>query len=86
MYHFEIKEGEKVALIGPNGTGENDHPENHNGAHTAHSRARSIIWAKTLLALPSHKRPMAGICLIPEGRRLFPQMTVLGKPQYFCPD
>ncbi|MGO7259128.1 ATP-binding cassette domain-containing protein, partial [Rhizobium brockwellii] len=45
------------------------------GAHLP-SSGRVLLNDEDLAAIPSHKRIAKGIALVPEGRRLFSQMTV----------
>jgi len=72
---FEIAEGEIVALIGANGAGKSTTLRAVAGALLP--RAGSIRLRGTdVTRLPSHTRTDLGIALVPEGRHVFPFLTV----------
>lgn len=73
---FEINEGEKVALIGPNGTGKTTILKTVMGLLSP-KKGKITYMGQDLLSVPAYERPKLGLGLIPEGRRLFPKMTVL---------
>ena len=72
---FEVAEGEIVALIGSNGAGKSTIMRGVAGA-MAPRRGRILFAGADVTALPSHRRATAGIALVPEGRRVFPALTV----------
>ncbi|MBZ5605264.1 MAG: ABC transporter ATP-binding protein [Acidobacteriia bacterium] len=71
-----VEPGELVAVLGPNGAGKST-------LLKAISRVVPIssgditFAGNSLNPLPAHKVVAAGICHCPEGRRLFPELTVL---------
>jgi branched-chain amino acid transport system ATP-binding protein len=70
-----VAKGETLALIGANGSGKTTLLRAIAGAHMP--AAGSISFAgQDVTGLPSHRRVALGIALVPEGRRLFAQMTV----------
>jgi branched-chain amino acid transport system ATP-binding protein len=72
---LEVNEGEIVALIGANGAGKSTTLRAIAGLMTP--RKGSIIFRdQDITALPSHERTHLGIALVPEGRRVFPFLTV----------
>ena len=72
---FEIAEGEIVALIGANGAGKSTTLRAVAGPLLP--RTGSIHFRATDLArLPSYARNNLGIALVPEGRHVFPFLTV----------
>src|SRR5215470_11673014 len=72
---FEITEGEIVALIGANGAGKSTTLRAIAGALLP--RAGSIRFrGKDLTRVPSYDRARLGIALVPEGRHVFPFLTV----------
>jgi branched-chain amino acid transport system ATP-binding protein len=72
---FEISEGEIVALIGANGAGKSTTLRGVAGALLP--RVGSIRFrGKEVTRLPSHTRADLGIALVPEGRHVFPFLTV----------
>jgi len=72
---FEIAEGEIVALIGANGAGKSTTLRAIAGVLLP--RAGSIRFrGRDLGRLPSYARTRLGIALVPEGRHVFPFLTV----------
>ncbi len=70
-----INEGEIVALIGANGAGKSTTLRAIAGLLTP--RNGSIIFrGQDITQLPSHERTHLGIALVPEGRHVFPFLTV----------
>ncbi|PCD65567.1 ABC transporter ATP-binding protein [Rhizobium phaseoli] len=72
---FDIAKGEVLALVGANGAGKTTLLRSIAGAHLPAS-GEILLDGDDLAAIPSHKRIARGIALVPEGRRLFSQMTV----------
>jgi len=71
-----VRKGEIVTLIGSNGAGKSTTLRTVSGL----IRARSgdvVFEGASIVAVPGHKIVGAGICHSPEGRRIFPRMTVL---------
>ena len=72
---FEVQEGEIVTLIGANGAGKST--TLNTVAGLLHSKTGSITFlGENLGHLPCHKTVSKGLALVPEGRRVFLQMTV----------
>jgi branched-chain amino acid transport system ATP-binding protein len=72
---LSINQGEVIALVGANGAGKTTLLRAIAGAHIP--RKGTIIFNGTdVTHFPAHKRVGTGIALVPEGRRLFGQMTV----------
>ena len=70
-----INEGEIVALIGANGAGKSTTLRAIAGLMTP--RAGSIMFrGQDITRLPSHERTLLGVALVPEGRHVFPFLTV----------
>jgi branched-chain amino acid transport system ATP-binding protein len=72
---FELAEGETVALIGANGAGKTTLLRTIAGAHRPHG-GRIVFDGADVTRVPAHRRVSLGIALVPEGRRLFPGLTV----------
>jgi branched-chain amino acid transport system ATP-binding protein len=72
---IEIGEGEAVGLLGANGAGKSTTLRAISGL--VRLTSGTITFAGTNLAtLPPHKIPELGIAHVPEGRQVFPEMTV----------
>ena len=72
---FEVNEGETVTLIGANGAGKSTTLNTISGL--LHSRTGSVTFmGEPLGKVPCHKIVSKGLALVPEGRRVFLQMTV----------
>ena len=72
---FEVDEGEIVTLIGANGAGKSTTMRGVAGAMFSR-RGRITFNGADVTRLRAHERLMAGIALVPEGRRIFPALTV----------
>ena len=72
---FEVNEGEIVTLIGANGAGKSTTLNTISGL--LHSKTGHIeFMGEPLNHVPSHKVVSKGLALVPEGRRIFLQMSV----------
>lgn len=72
---FEVQEGEIVTLIGANGAGKSTTLNTISGL--LHSKTGSVTFlGENLAKVPAHKIVSKGLALVPEGRRIFLQMTV----------
>ena len=72
---FEVNEGEVVTLIGANGAGKSTTLQIVSGL--LHSRTGSIKFCgEDISRLPSYKIVERGLAQVPEGRRIFLQMSV----------
>ena len=73
---LEVGDGEIVALIGSNGAGKSTLMMTIFGKPRA--REGSIVFAgRDITQLPTHKIARLNIAQSPEGRRIFPRMTVM---------
>ena len=70
-----VDPGQVVAVIGANGAGKSTLLETVAGLLPA-ERGRVLLDGTDVTRLPAHRRLRAGIALVPEGRRLFPSLTV----------
>jgi branched-chain amino acid transport system ATP-binding protein len=72
---FNVDKGEIVTLIGANGAGKSTTLRAIAGVLPV--RAGSIRFnGRDITRIPSHQRSAIGISLVPEGRRVFPYLTV----------
>ena len=73
---FEVNEGEVVTLIGANGAGKSTTLKTVSGM--LHSKTGSIeFMGEDISRAESHKLLPKGLAHVPEGRRIFLQMTVM---------
>jgi branched-chain amino acid transport system ATP-binding protein len=73
---FEVKNGETVALIGANGAGKSTVLKTVSGL--LRTKTGSIVFdGKDIKKTEAHNIVKAGLAQVPEGRRIFLQMTVL---------
>ena len=71
-----IDDGQVVTLVGSNGAGKSTVMQAIAGIVSP--RAGGIVFDGLRLdRLPAHRIVESGVCMVPEGRRLFPQMSVL---------
>lgn len=90
----EIGEGEIVTLIGANGAGKSTLLMTICGNPKA-SRGRIIFEGRDITGLPTHEIVGLGVAQAPEGRRIFPRMSVMenlqmgattSRPEHFDED
>jgi branched-chain amino acid transport system ATP-binding protein len=72
---FQVREGEIVTLVGSNGAGKTTILKTLAGILRAAS-GTIIFQGEDITHEPTHKIVEKGISLIPEGRKLFPRMSV----------
>ena len=72
---FEVAEGEIVSLIGANGAGKTTTLRAVAGAMLPR-KGRILFAGEDVTRMPAHRRAFTGIALVPEGRRVFPALTV----------
>jgi len=72
---FDVAEGEIVTLIGANGAGKTTSLRGVAGAMLPR-RGQIVFSGQDITNLPAYRRVLAGIALVPEGRRVFPALTV----------
>ncbi len=73
---FNVGQGEIVAMIGPNGAGKSTALKAVFGMVDIHS-GDIFFDGKSVIKLRPDEHVQKGISLLPEGRRLFPSMTVI---------
>lgn len=72
---LSLDQGSTLALVGANGAGKTTLLRAIAGAHRLQS-GRVTFDGLDITNLPAHRRVKLGIALVPEGRRLFPDLTV----------
>jgi branched-chain amino acid transport system ATP-binding protein len=71
----QVAEGETVAIIGANGAGKSTLLRTVAGL-MARTTGTVAFDGRPLHGVPTHRRLGLGIALVPEGRRIFPSLTV----------
>ncbi len=73
---LSVEDGSVVTLVGSNGAGKSTLMQAITGL--LKPKAGSITFDGVRLdKLPAHRIVRSGVCMVPEGRRLFPRMTIL---------
>jgi branched-chain amino acid transport system ATP-binding protein len=72
---LDLRRGEVHCLLGRNGAGKTTLLKAIMGLVPARS-GRIMLDAKDLTSLPAHEVPKAGVAYVPQGRRLFAEMSV----------
>ena len=72
---LQVREGEVVTLVGANGAGKTTTLRAISGLLPV-ARGEIAFEGRSLLGVPAHRRAVLGIALVPEGRELWPQLTV----------
>jgi branched-chain amino acid transport system ATP-binding protein len=72
---LSVEKGEIVALLGGNGNGKSSTLRAVAGLNPT-SAGRIMFESRDITNEPAHARAAAGLSLVPEGRRLFPRLTV----------
>jgi len=73
---FQVNEGEVIALIGANGAGKTTILHSITGL-IAPKKGQILFEGQDITATPAHKIVSMGMAHVPEGRRVFAQLTVL---------
>jgi branched-chain amino acid transport system ATP-binding protein len=73
--NLQVRPGEVVALLGPNGAGKTTTLETIAGLHRPISGTVEVS-GHSVGAKPAHALARTGLALVPEGRALFPGLTV----------
>src|SRR6266516_1587991 len=70
-----VPEGSMVAMLGPNGAGKSTLLKSIAGL-VASRQGTITLAGRRIDKLSAHARAKRGVCLIPEGRGIFPSLTV----------
>ena len=73
---FEVNEGEVIALIGANGAGKTTILHTISGL-IAPKKGSITFEGQEITKIPAHKIGENGLAQVPEGRRVFPSLSVL---------
>lgn len=73
--NMDVSEGEVIAIIGANGAGKTTLMRSVSGLLS--NKAEQIVYrGQAIGAMPPHRVAELGIALVPEGRQLFPSLSV----------
>ncbi|MDH5423062.1 MAG: ATP-binding cassette domain-containing protein, partial [Acidimicrobiia bacterium] len=72
---LEVAEGEIVTIVGPNGAGKSTLVNVIGGLQAAWSGS-IVLDDRELTGLATHRVCASGVAVVPEGRRVFPEMSV----------
>ncbi len=72
---LSVEQGETLAVVGANGAGKSTLLRAIMGLMSA-SAGRVLLHGSDITTLRAHRRVRDGVALVPEGRRLFPTLTV----------
>ena len=72
---FEVNEGEVIALIGANGAGKTTTLHTITGLLSP-KKGSVVFEGKEITKVPAHKIVSLGMAHVPEGRRVFAQLSV----------
>ena len=72
---LQVREGEVVTLVGANGAGKTTALRAISGLRPV-ARGDILFEGNSLVGVPAHRRAELGIALVPEGRELWPRLTV----------
>ncbi|MDX2155089.1 MAG: ABC transporter ATP-binding protein [Hyphomicrobiaceae bacterium] len=73
---IKVGAGDFVSIVGPNGAGKTTLFKTISGV-VSPSKGRILLNGKDLTSVPAAERPHLGIAHVPEGRQVFPNLTVL---------
>jgi len=76
VFYLDVEEGKIISLIGANGAGKSTTLRSIMGLVKPKHGSISYL-GKNLLELKTQEMVNHGIALVPEGRRIFPNLTVL---------
>ena len=72
---LRVGAGETVCVVGPNGAGKSTLVNTIAGIHRA-TGGRIRVNGADITSLPGHRVCGHGVAVVPEGRRIFPRMSV----------
>jgi branched-chain amino acid transport system ATP-binding protein len=73
--NLSVEAGSAVAVVGANGAGKSTLLRTISGLHRP-AAGRIELDGKDITSVSTHERVRRGLVMVPEGRRLFPSMTV----------
>jgi len=74
--NINVKKGKVVSVIGPNGAGKTTLLRTISGLIKPEPNSKIIFKGKDIIGIPPYKIANLGIAHVPEGRQIFPGLTV----------
>lgn len=74
--NITIKKGKVVSVVGPNGAGKTTLLRTISGLVKPEPNSKIIFKGKDIIGIPAYKIANLGIAHVPEGRQIFPGLTV----------
>lgn len=71
-----VADGEAIAVLGANGAGKTTLMRSIAGLEPPRARGEIQLQGQRIDGLPAHARARTGVVLVPEGRQVFPELTV----------
>jgi branched-chain amino acid transport system ATP-binding protein len=72
---LDVADGEIVSIVGPNGAGKSTLVNTLAGLHRPQA-GRIVMRGQDITRLPGHRVCRYGLAIVPEGRRIFPALSV----------
>ncbi len=72
---FHVDDGEVVGILGHNGMGKTTLMRAIMG-YVQLTAGDVLLQGRSIIGLPTNARARAGVCLVPQGREIFPNLTV----------
>ena len=82
--NLEVPRSSIVALLGPNGAGKSTLLRTACGIIPA-KKGKVLLDGEDITGQQTHQRARLGVCLVPEGRGIFPSLTVRENLVFFSP-
>jgi branched-chain amino acid transport system ATP-binding protein len=73
---IRAEKGEVVSVLGPNGAGKTTLLKSISGLVSSEPGSKVIFNGQEIQSLPPHKISRLGVIQVPEGRQVFPELTV----------
>lgn len=74
--HINVKKGNVVSVVGPNGAGKTTLLRAISGLIKPEPESKIIFKGQDIIDMPAYKIANSGIAHVPEGRQIFPGLTV----------
>jgi branched-chain amino acid transport system ATP-binding protein len=79
-----VADGEAIAVLGANGAGKTTLMRSIAGLEPPRAAGEIRLSTMRIDGLPAHSRARIGVVLVPEGRQVFPELTVRQNLQLGC--